>query len=253
MFAIGDLLYQNLPFQRFYSDCLHNGESFLWSPTFYSGFYLYCEGQTRMLHPRHLLFYRFIPLLPALGIQLVASYVFMAAGCYLFFRKWELSPSAALFGAFLFTFGGTNLAHLQHINLVAVTAHLPWMLLAMEGSVNARTWRSIVFVEQRIRLAGRVAGAHWASARDVPQCGHCRVAFGFPATERGKFRPGNVVALFGSGVLGLVIGAVQLLPTLDVARDSTRDEDTGVSLCGVFAASGAVAVDQSAPISGRPL
>jgi hypothetical protein len=233
VFTVGDLLFQNFPFRHFYAVCLHNGDSFLWSPTFYSGFYLYGEGQTGMLHPWHLLLYRFIPLVPALGIELVTSYMFMAAGCYLFFRKWALSPSASLLGAFLFTFGGTNLAHLQHINLVAVTAHLPWMLLAMESCVTARTRRSIVLGSSGFALlvASQALIGH-------PHAMYLNAVIAwldlaFLLTDPGKVRLRGVLALFGGGLLGLVMGAVQLLPTFNVARDSTRATKTLAFLSAV--------------------
>src|SRR5205807_688447 len=62
IFAVGDLLNQNFPFRKIYADALHQHVSFLWTPNLYSGFYLFGEGQTGMLHPAHLLLYSIFPL-----------------------------------------------------------------------------------------------------------------------------------------------------------------------------------------------
>src|SRR5580698_5397029 len=70
-FTAGDLLAQNLPFRKLYADALHHGDSFLWSPNLYGGFYLFGEGQTGMLHPLHLLLYYLLPLTAAFGMEIV--------------------------------------------------------------------------------------------------------------------------------------------------------------------------------------
>jgi hypothetical protein len=129
-FIAGDLLTQSLPFRKFYADALRHHESFLWSPLLYGGFYLH-GGQAGMMHPFHLLLYYLVPPTTAFGIEILAIYAFLFGGCYLLFRCWKPGIPAALFGSLIFTFGGTNLILLEHINAIAVMAHLPWALLAI--------------------------------------------------------------------------------------------------------------------------
>ena len=51
---------------------------------------------------------------------------------YLLLRRLELPPPAAIFGAIVFTFSGFNLLHFMHMNAIAIVAHIPWLLLAID-------------------------------------------------------------------------------------------------------------------------
>ena len=100
----------------------------------YGGFYVTGEGQLGAYHPLHLMLYRLLPLGVAFDLELLISYPAMFAGTYLFLRVWLRRRDAALFGALAFTFCGFNLLHFVHPNAVAIVAHLPWLLLAIEAA-----------------------------------------------------------------------------------------------------------------------
>ena len=102
----------------------------LWSPALGSGVYLHAEGQTGMAHPFHLLIYRFLPLTAAINVEMLASYIAAAAGMFILLRHFSIRRDAAAMGALLFAFSGFQLLHLNHLNMVAVAAHLPWLLYA---------------------------------------------------------------------------------------------------------------------------
>lgn len=127
-----------IPLKYLYASGLRAGRLDLWTPTIFSGFYMHGEGQIGMLHPFHLLLYRFVPFTQAFGLELLAIYLVLFAGSYLFFYDWTQERVSALFGAFMFTFGGTNLLSIIHVNKVAVIAHLPWMLLAVDRCFRYR-------------------------------------------------------------------------------------------------------------------
>ena len=65
VFVFGDLQSFNLPIRHLYQSALEAGDSVLWTPSLFSGFYLHGEGQVGMCHPLHYLLYRFLPLGPA--------------------------------------------------------------------------------------------------------------------------------------------------------------------------------------------
>ena len=88
----------------------------------------------------------------------------MFAGMWLLLRRRQIEPPAALFGAMAFTFCGFNLLHFVHVNAIAVVAHLPWLLYAID------------------RLAQRSTKAR--SSRHLRQSGDDRCVDGFAALAR---------------------------------------------------------------------
>src|SRR5439155_1219804 len=129
-----------------------------------------------------------------------------------------------LVGALLFAFCGAQLMHLSHINAIAVIAHVPWLLLAIDVMLTTSSPRA---------RAGGFAGLVLALASEV--------LLGFPqfvwmtGLSVGAFllwrlrRDGVTWQLLPVGaalVLGIVVGAVQLLPSADLAAGSVRAAPT---------------------------
>ena len=69
------------------------------------------------------------------------------AGTWWFLRRLRFGTEPALFGAMLFGFSGFVLLHHHHINMVAVVAHLPWLLGAADVLIveDARRPRRLAF------------------------------------------------------------------------------------------------------------
>ena len=132
VYVADDLGEFHLPVRDFYSRQLARGEAFDWMPTLYGGFYVTGEGQLGGYHPLHLILYRWLPLGTAFDLELLVSYPIMFGGMYCWLHYWLARRDAALFGALVFTFSGFNLLHFVHPNAVAIVAHIPWLLLAIE-------------------------------------------------------------------------------------------------------------------------
>src|SRR6266436_4037118 len=80
VFTLDDLGSYHVPFRFLYSTALHSGDSILWTPAVFAGYYAFGEGQIGMAHPWHLLLYRFLPLVAAVNLEIVASYAVLFAG-----------------------------------------------------------------------------------------------------------------------------------------------------------------------------
>ena len=138
VYVADDLGAYHLPLRAFYAQQLKAGEAFDWLPSLFSGFYLTGEGQAGTYHPLHLALYRFLPLGVAFDLELLVSYPLMLAGSYLLLRRWLLRRDAALLGSLAFTFSGFNLLHFIHPNAVAVVAHWPWLLWALDHALREK-------------------------------------------------------------------------------------------------------------------
>jgi len=221
VFVYNDLSWFHLPMRYLYQRALVSGDTLLWTPAILSGFYLLGEGQIGLFHPLHLLLYALLPLWLAFNLEMLATAPAAFAGTYWFLRRLGFGVEAALFGAMLFAFAGFNLLHFHHINMVAVVAHLPWLLATADMLIveDSPRRRAIAFAGLALTLASAILlgfpqGVWWNSL--------ALTAFSiFRAGETGRWRTLlTCAAAFGVGVL---LGGVQLLPSVDAALHSQRN------------------------------
>jgi hypothetical protein len=245
-----DLGAYHLPVRAFYSQCLAEGHAFDWMPQLYSGMYLTGEGQAGVYHPLHLLLYGTLSLRAAFALEVLASYPVMLAGMYFFLRRRMARRDAALLGAMIFTFSGFNLLHLMHVNAVAVVAHIPWLLWAIDVAMCETNRRRAIAAELAVVLltASQILLGYpqyvWFSLlAEMAMVGVCLRSGTTPARRASEGRDdthspslarrAGVVAtarrclpalgrLTGAKLLGLLIAAIQLLPTLDAFSNSAR-------------------------------
>ncbi len=221
VYVADDLGEFHLPLRNFYAQQLERGEPFDWMPSLYGGFYVAAEGQLGAYHPLHLLLYRWLPLGAAFDLELLVSYPFMFAGMFLFLRRGLHRRDAALFGSLAFTLCGFNLLHFLHPNAVAIVAHIPWLLFAIDVALTAKCRIQRARAELGIALltASQLLLGYpqyvWFSLL-VETAYFVWRAIGVRAGLRSELL--IVVAKLG-GVLG---GAIQWLPTLDALSDSMR-------------------------------
>ena len=222
--VVGDLGGYHLPMRMAFADCLARGEQPYWTNRIFCGYYLHGEGQVGMLHPWHQLLYRVLPLAPAFEIELLASYPLLLVGIWLWFRRLGLPSAAALCGALVFTYSGFCLLHLNHMNLVAVLAHLPWLLLAIDVALRS-TNHTHVWLAQgaaSLLLASQVLLGHpqtvWLGGLLIT--GYVLWLYRSWAS---RWRPAIVVVAL---LLGFLMGAAQWWPTWDALASSQRDTAT---------------------------
>lgn len=220
VFWADDFLNFHLPLRHLYQQALLAGDSLLWTPSILSGFYIHGEGQVGMLHPFHLILYRLFPLVPAFNIELLANYAMAFAGMVGMLRRLRFGATEALFGGMLFAFCGFLVLHDMHLNLVATAAHLGWLLWSLDVLMDppSRRARAIAYTSVALLSASQLlmgfpqaaefnllAMSAYALVKTVPTCRYATLA-----------------AAAAAMLTGTCIGAIQLVPTLDVASESIR-------------------------------
>jgi len=218
-----DLINFHLPLRAYYADCLQDGRDPRWCPGLYCGFDLHGEGQLGMAHPLHWLGYRFLNFPAAYALEFGLPYLIGWIGMAVFLRARGVSIDASLLGGTLFAFGGYNAAHYVHMNSVAVLAHAPWLLWATD-----RYWR----LER--------GGGGWAAA--IALATGSQLLSGHPQSvwlslliegsyvilllmTRPEARP-RLAGWLSAKLLGLGVGAAQVLPTKEALEGSFRIEPT---------------------------
>lgn len=212
----------HIPVRYVYRAALQAHDSFLWAPQFSGGLYLHGEGQGGLSHPLHIFLYRTLSLQRAFTVEFLLSYLLMFPGMYVLLRRFELPPPAALFGGIVFSFSGFNLLHFMHINAIAVVAHIPWLLAAIDVLLRATDVRHVALAQLFIALAtasqlllGFPQSVWFSVLAEV-----ALVAFRIGSAVTG-WRVGAFVWAIGVGIL---LGGVQLLPTLETVRHSVRSD-----------------------------
>jgi hypothetical protein len=246
IYVCDDLLNYHLPIRQFYSTCLQHGDAFDWMPSLFSGYFLTGSGQAGTYHPWHWLLYRCLPLEMAFNLEVLSSYPFMLFGMKLFLQRHFQRPDAAWLGAIVFTFSGFCTLHFLHPNAIAVVSHIPWLLLALDvilrdgsgaafgfgatpenspvgGATGVRYTRrfadgmaliGIALLTGSQLLLGYPQYVWFSLLAEIVYC------LGFASWNSSGIR--NLLLIAGLKVLGLGLGAVQILPSMAALSESDR-------------------------------
>lgn len=217
IFTRDDLASLHLPFRYLYQQSLIAGEFLLWTPAYHAGYFLHGAGEAGMAHPLHLLLYRGLPLGAAFNLEIISSYLFLFTGMYLLWRALALSSAAAIVGAMLAAFSGFTVFNLMHVNHIATLAHAPWLLLACHGVLSGnRPARSFA-------LAAMVTGSQVLTGNPQYMWMTLLAVLGLLAWMWPSDRSLRAIAALAvAALLGVMIGAVQLLPSMEFFNDSAR-------------------------------
>ncbi|MCC7086037.1 MAG: YfhO family protein [Pirellulales bacterium] len=244
VYMADDLGEFHLPLREFYANQLSRNEPFDWCPDLYCGFYLTGEGQVGAYHPLHWLLYRTLPLTLAFDLECWLSYPAMLAGMVVLLVRLRLRFPAAMFGAISFTFGSFNFMHFVHPNAIAVIAHLPWLLWAIDVMLrddDARrrslAWAAVVALTGSQLLlgypqyvffslmveAGYVAFSQCLFCARNNAAGSSNLPLRTPApTSRCSRIAISSLSWLAAIAVAAFIGGVQLLPTFDALQHSVR-------------------------------
>ena len=216
-----DLSDIHLPLRFFYAEGLKEGSSITWSSSLWSGLDLHAEGEGGFFHPLHLLLYRFLPFSAAFSIEAFLPLPLMFFGALLLFRRLGLSRGAAGFSAFLFVASGWSLRHLQYVNVATVFAHLPWLLLALRACASqdprrrARGALALSLLTASELLLGFPQGVWFNAVAEGIFVGWLLL--------NGLLRSRDMLTRVAiAKILGILGGAIQVLPSLDAASHSVR-------------------------------
>ena len=214
-----DLLNFNIPIRFLYAEGLRAGRIDIWTSSLFHGFYMHGEGQMGMFHPLHLLLYKFVPLTQAVGSEILINYLALWVGSGLLFYRWTRDWMAAWFGAFVLTFAGPVIPSIIHINKLAVLAHVPWSLLALDYGIRGYgRHANYAFAAFALFNGSAILLGHppFFMLLLILQLWYAAYLW----SERVPLiRLLYAVCAFATG---LAIGAIQLLPTWNVLQASSR-------------------------------
>jgi hypothetical protein len=222
IFYTRDLSLQYWPAHLWLRKTLLSGESPFWDP-------FIAFGQPAINDPtRQILFLPTLPLrllLPdVVGYNLSISLAvpLAALGAYLFLRR-TVSPQSAALGAVVFAVSGPVLASANFVNLVWAAACIPWILWSSDRLVVIATSGRAAILAGLFALQATAGEPVTLVATALLALSHAARGSSASAGESRVGRLKGVGLTIGSGLLGGLLAAPQLLPLLESARASFRN------------------------------
>lgn len=229
--ARGDTFLYFYPYWTAAAEALRAGRVPFWNPDLFMGAPFLANSQAGFFYPLNWPVWLLLPAPYAVSASILLHLLIAALGAYLAGRRTlALGRTAALFAAALFAMGGYLTAQVEHVNQLQGLAWLPWFFVALSPIVDRqvgnpwRDWlRAILFVGALFALqllAGHTQTAFITGVAVTIWLGVCLV---LNLSGSGKLDWFRVALVWGAGVaLAVILSAVQLLPTLELAGQSSR-------------------------------
>ncbi|HHY54374.1 MAG TPA: oligosaccharide flippase family protein [Chloroflexi bacterium] len=238
---LSDLVLENAVWKAHIREALAAGELPLWNPKILTGIPFLAAGQASTFYPLNVLFY-LLPLDVAYGWFTALQVAIAGATMYLFGRVLRLRVLAALFGAVVYMFSGFLIVSVVFTMFLAATPWLPLLLAVIEVIVRkqeakgVRSFRPIPYVAVGAGVIGLVvlaghpeliyytlltAGAY-SLVRLI--AAHTRIRRTTTTRRAPLMRTLKLAGwLLTMAVLGVALGAVQLLPLVELLPLNFRE------------------------------
>ncbi len=232
------------PYWQYRAELIRAGHLPMWNPYLFTGVPLLANSQVGIFYPPNFL---------VMGLDapraVASSYLqhlcLAAAGAYLFLRlSVQLGAVGSFGGAVVFALSGFFASQAGHINQVQAAAWAPWIAVAFQQAYAKRhmLWLAAAGVFLAIQLtAGHPQESYLslvivaslacyeAVRTAVREAGHgtrpLRLRLLYPLRVLGRFAAASVfsgVLLGATLLLGAGLAAAQLIPTLELQRESIR-------------------------------
>ena len=247
-----DLLLYSYPYRMAVAGALRSGRLPFWNPYTYAGTPLLANIPSAVFYPPNLLF-AIWPAPQTLTLVMVL-HVWLAGLLFYAFARGalEVRPPAAFFGATAFGLGGFSIEHSEQLNIGSALPWVPVVMLGLDRAyrLRSRRWAAV--------LAGGLALEVLAGHPQIVYYTCLLAAAWLAGLLLARRREGRRAAVAGlanvllGAFVGLLVVAVQLLPTLELARTSTRAVGLPVEVAGADGVPVAAALQQLLSDYSRP-
>ncbi len=209
----------NIPMRVAVANLIHAGYVPLWNPYIFSGMPLFGAAQAGVLFPLNWFYLIFSPPV-ATNLMMLSSYMLAALGAYLYARRSGSNVAGAALTSIVWQGGGFLIGQIGHTNILHTAALLPWLLWATDGyGASGKRSRGVLLA---VLVAVQVFAGHQQTAIYALLVVAAYAVVMWRANySSNRPRPTYLWSL-GFIAAGLALAAVQILPTLELLRNSLR-------------------------------
>jgi hypothetical protein len=206
----------NVPLRVAAAKIVRSGRLPLWNPYIFSGMPLLGAAQGGLLFPLNWFYLIFSPAV-ATDLMVVSAYMLAALGAYLFARRTGTSIAGAVVTSMIWQGGGFLIGQISHINIVHTAAMLPWVLWALDRYVSTHSRKRGVILAALVALQ-TFAGHQQALAYSLMLVAAYAIVMALVDRENRS----RYLSSLAFMVTGLLLAAVQIVPTFELLRNSPR-------------------------------
>ncbi len=207
-----DITTLNLPLKAFLNNAINNNESPLWNPYTYCGIPFIAQIQPAVFYPLDIIF-RILSMPIAMNICVWFHIFLSGIFTYFFAREFRIGRFGALISGIIFSFNGYQFAHLigGHTTILRTLPWIPAILYCLERSISKRN----LFYA----LAGGILFSTQIFAGFPQITFYTLITIVLYSMCRGVENIG-----FSSIIIltGLLVGAIQILPVIDIMPYTTK-------------------------------
>ncbi len=223
-FSGSDLLDLHLPFKYALHEAYKNFTLPLWEKNLAMGFPLLAEGQSGPLYPVNVAL-GFINPADSLNLSVIFVFVISLITSYLFFRASDKSWPSSLYGAIIFAFSGYFVTRFKHLNLVNVASLFP--LLLFSAKKYFATGKNLFIILSSLTFAFMVFAGHpqiaiYNAFIFLLYCVY--LAINKSSSNKTSALSGFANIVVTTAFLGILLSAVQIIPTIELTFKSPRSE-----------------------------
>ncbi len=126
-FGESDAFHVNLSLKYFLAESLKNNQLPFWTERLMGGVPLLAESLIGALFLVNIIVLKFIPFIFGYNLLFILSLFFISIGFYLVLREFKIAPLLAFLLSFNFTFNGSIILRLTHLNLIQTFSLFPFL------------------------------------------------------------------------------------------------------------------------------
>src|SRR3989344_7732650 len=222
----------NIPVKLVLSEAYKAGKVPLWEKTIGTGFPIFAEMQIGYFFLPNIILFGLLPFALAFNLGYVVTFFLGALGMYIYLRSHEFSEIVSAFGAFIFTFSGFFLGHMNHYNMLQAAALMPWLILLFD---KLRNKLSIVTLLLFSLVLSQQIFAGYPQITFITLCtivGLYMVDLTIPLKHARQNLKEMIkltaLAALGTGI-AIILAAVLLIPAFELVGLVTRPENYTVT------------------------
>jgi membrane protein YfhO len=207
----------NVPMRVVVANLIHSGYVPLWNPYMFSGMPLFGAAQAGVLFPLNW-FYLIFSAPVATNLMMLSTYVFAALGAYLYARRSGATIAGAAMTSLIWQASAFMVAKVGQTNVVQTAAFLPWVLWVIDGYGRNGKRKDGVLLALLVALQIFAGHQQTFSYSFLLAGAYALVMARMSSGSERRSYAWSLVPLSA----GVALAAVQILPTIELLRNSLR-------------------------------